>query len=352
MNEDWMTELEPRAGEALERQLDRFVRVRLEPSPAQVKRARSAVMEAAWRQRLNAPASSSEEPSVAAAMLVLPSPFRAGGRSRGLFGSWSSRRLGASFAAAILAGLMLGTSVFASSRAGGPLYEARLAVEALTLPFDRQARVEAEIAQAEARLAEIVDASARHDDGAVAAAVKGYLASLDDLDEAVGGPADRALIAIKSHRDVLLRVLGEVPEQAQGGVQNALARSSMVIERLDAAATPAVGPTGGTSGPGGNGGAPGAGNGGAAAGAGAGAGAGDPGANNGGAGSSDGSAGASTGGTNPTSTPGAGDGNGDKPDPTPKVARTPKPARTPIPTPDRPDRATPDRDTGPRGGKP
>ena len=56
MNEDWMTELEPRAGEELERQLDRFVRVRLDPSPAQAKRARSAVMEAAWRQRLGAPA--------------------------------------------------------------------------------------------------------------------------------------------------------------------------------------------------------------------------------------------------------------------------------------------------------
>ena len=353
-----MTELEPRAGEALERQLGRFVRVRLDPSPAQAKRARSAVMEAAWRQRLNPPASSAEEPSVGAAMFVLPSPFRASGRSRGPFGSWSSRRLGASFAAAMLAGLMLGTSVFASSRAGGPLYEARLAVEELTLPSDRQARVEAEIAQAQGRLAEIVDASARQDDGAVAAALKGYLASLDDLDEAVGGPADRALIAIKSHRDVLLRVLGEVPEQAQRGIQNALARSSKVIERLDAAATPGAGPTGGTSGPGGNGGAPGAGN----AGAGAGAGAGGPGANTGGAGAGKGDAGggmgdagAGTGATNPTSGPGANNGNGDKPDPTPKVTRTPKPARTPTPTPDRPDRpdrASPDPDKRPQGGKP
>ena len=119
------------AGEELERQLDRFVRVRLDPSPAQAKRARSAVMEAAWRQRLGAPATASEEPSVAAAMTVLPSPYRAAAPSRGLFGGWSSRRLGASFAAAMLAGLMLGTSAFASSRAGGPLYETRLALEEL-----------------------------------------------------------------------------------------------------------------------------------------------------------------------------------------------------------------------------
>ena len=44
-----MTDLEPRPGEEIERQLDRFVRVRLDPSPTQVKRARSAVIEAAWR---------------------------------------------------------------------------------------------------------------------------------------------------------------------------------------------------------------------------------------------------------------------------------------------------------------
>jgi hypothetical protein len=337
MNEDWMTELEPRAGEALERQLDRFVRVRLDPGPAQVKRARSAVMEAAWRQRLDAPAGApGDEPSVAAAMTVLPSPYVSTAPSRGMFAGWSARRLGASFAAAMLAGLMLGTSVFASSRAGGPLYEARLAVEELTLPSDAGARVEAEIAQAQGRLAEIVEASANHDSGAVAAAVKGYLASLDDLDESQGGPADRALSAVLLHRDVLLRVLGEVPQQAQSGVRNALAQSSKVIERLDAAATPAAGPTGGTSGPGGSGGAAGAGN--------AGAGNGNGGGNAG--------AGTGTGGTDPNVGPGSNSGNGDKPDPTPKVTRTPKPDRTPAPTPVRPDRPTPDPDKGTPGGKP
>jgi len=246
-----MTELEPRAGEELERQLDRFVRVRLDPSAAQMKRARGAVMEAAWRQRLGAPAASSDEPPVAAAMMVLPSPYRAGAPSRGLFGGWSARRLGASFAAAMLAGLMLGTSVFASSRAGGPLYDTRLALEELTLPTDTASRVEAELALAQARLADIVEASSRNDPGAVAAAVRGYLASLDDLGESIGGPADRALIAIQAHREVLLRVLGEVPEEARSGIENALAQSSKVIERLDAAATPRTGPTSGTGGPGG-----------------------------------------------------------------------------------------------------
>ena len=180
MNEDWMTELEPRAGVELERQLDRFVRVRLDPSPAQAKRARSAVMEAAWRQRLGAPAVSADEAAVAAAITVLPSPYRAGSSSRGLFGGWSTRRLGASFAAAMLAGLLLGTSVFASSRAGGPLYDTRLAIEELTLPSDTQARLEGELAIAQGRIADVVDASSRNDPGAIAAAVKGYLAALDE----------------------------------------------------------------------------------------------------------------------------------------------------------------------------
>ena len=119
-----MTELEPRAGEELERQLERFARVRLDPSPCpgetRPQRGHGGRLAAA----LGAPDRSNEEPSVAAAMMVLPSPSRAGAASRGLFAGWSSRRLGASFAAAMLTGLLLGTSAFASSRAGGPLYDA------------------------------------------------------------------------------------------------------------------------------------------------------------------------------------------------------------------------------------
>ena len=141
-----MTELEPRAGEELERQLERLRGCGSIRALPRRNAPRSAVMEAAWRQRSGAPARSNEEPSVAAAMMVLPSPSRAGAASRGLFAGWSSRRLGASFAAAMLTGLLLGTSAFASSRAGGPLYDTRLALEHLTLPSDTQARLEAELA--------------------------------------------------------------------------------------------------------------------------------------------------------------------------------------------------------------
>ncbi len=66
-----MTELEVRAGEELERKIERYARLRLDPSAAQAKRARSVLMEAAWRQRLaepaQAPLQSPHPPGVCAA---------------------------------------------------------------------------------------------------------------------------------------------------------------------------------------------------------------------------------------------------------------------------------------------
>ena len=47
-----MQELEPRAGDELDRLIGRYARVRLDPSPAQTRRARAAIMEEAWRRRL------------------------------------------------------------------------------------------------------------------------------------------------------------------------------------------------------------------------------------------------------------------------------------------------------------
>ena len=347
-----MTELEPRPGEELERQLGRYARLRLDPSPGQTKRARSAIMEAAWRQKLQGPAvaaPSDTEPSVVGASMTVPSaPGRATSPDRGLFGGWGGRRLGVSLAAAVLVGVTLGSSVFAASRAGGPLYEPRLAVEELTLPSDAQARVEAELAQAQGRLAEIVDSAAKDDQGAVLASVAAYVGTLDDLQELPGGLAGRALVAIQQHQAVLERVLGQVPEQARSGIENALVMSGKVIDRLSAVATPAPvsGPDSGTGagGANGNGGGANAGGGHPTAG---------PGANN-------------ANGGNPNTGPGANDGNGGgkpagtpkpaatpkadrtpRPVATPKPERTPKPARTPTPPSD--DRPTP---KSPQGGRP
>jgi hypothetical protein len=291
MNEDEMQGLEPLAGEPLEQQLARYARVRLDPTPAQTRRARTALMETAWRRRLD------------------PSSTARSSRTRhGLFASWSARRLGASLAAAVLAGLLVGTTAFAGSRAGGPLYEARLAFEAMTLPSDPDARLEAELAQAQTRLAEAVEAAGRGDDHAVEAALGAYERSLDDLGTASGGPADRALEAVEFHRTVLLRLVDTVPAQALDGLENALARSSGVIDKLAAAG--AGSGAGGANGADGSGDSNGGGSGAGSNGSGSGAG------SNGGASGSGGNAG----------------GNG-KPDKTPAPAKTPKPnAATPAPS--------------------
>ncbi len=285
-----MTELEVRAGEELERKMERYARVRLEPSSAQAKRARSVLMEAAWRERLASPS----------APAAVPSAEPGNRPARGPFAGWSVRRLGVSFAAAVLAGLLVGTTAFATSRAGGPLYAVRVAFEELTLPADPQARLEAEIGLAQGRLSEILDAVSRDDPGAVSAAVQAYLGALDDLDESTGGPADRALDAIRYHETVLATLLTTAPDDARAGIENAITRSSAVIERLDAAGTPA--PNG--AGTGGNGNGTGGGNG-TGTGAGAGAGAGQGGRPD----------------------PSAGPANpGGKPSKDPRPARTPAPA--------------------------
>ena len=144
-----------------------------------------------------------------------PDRCRRGGRltqpRRGLFAGWSARRIGVSLSAAVLAGLMVGTSAFAASRAGGPLYETRLALEALALPADPDARVDAQLEQAQARLAEAVEAAGRGDDAATAAALDAYDRTIDQLASIEGAPAARALEAIRFHRSILLEVAANAP---------------------------------------------------------------------------------------------------------------------------------------------
>ena len=241
-----MQEMEPQPGETLERMLARYARVRLDPSPAETRRARAAVMEEAWRRRFELAAAAAVVPSAAQAPLA--------DRPRRLpFARWGLRRLSGALSAAVLAGLLIGTSAFATSRAGGPFYETRLALEELTLPSDAASRVEAEIAMAQTRLAEIVEASSRDDQRALSAALAAYEHTIGILGATTGGPATRAEEAVASHRAVLERVAGMVPEQARGGLDHALSASDTAIDRLSAAGDGkpgAGGSGGGSSGPG------------------------------------------------------------------------------------------------------
>ena len=85
VNEDELQALEPRAGEELDRTIARYVRVRLDPTAAETRRVRAAVMEEAWRRRFATPAA-------AAANEAAGRRFRAPRAVRGV--GWTPGRRG------------------------------------------------------------------------------------------------------------------------------------------------------------------------------------------------------------------------------------------------------------------
>lgn len=232
-----MAVIEPLAGDELEQVMARYGRVRLDPSPTTTRRVRSAVMEEAWRRHI-ALADAAAPPA----------------RRRGLFAGRSMRRGSATLAAAVMAGLLVGSTAFAASRAGGPLYGTRIAIEEIALPGEADARLEAEMARAQTRLAEIVDASTRGDQGALTASVDAYEGIIGTLDGETGAGAQRALETIRLHRAVLVGVLANAPAAAAGGLGQAISRSDALITRLESAGND----HGAGNGAGGNGSGPGA----------------------------------------------------------------------------------------------
>ncbi len=288
---DWetMEAIEPSAGDELERMMARYARVRLEPSPARAKRARAALMEAAWRSKIEADGVSR--------------------RWRLPFASWSARRVAVAAVAAVFAGLMVGSSVFAASRAGGPLYDTRIALENAMLPSDPAARLQAEIAAAQTRLAEAYDAEARGDQGALNAALHAYSQEAGTLAAATGPAASQALAAMEQHRAVLLSLVARAPSAAQPGLDRALSSSDQAIERLTIANETQNGNGNGATNGGNGNGVPGNGNG--------------NGATNGGNGNGNSSA--------ATPGPAAAPASTSQPGHTPKPAHTPNPASSSAP---------------------
>jgi hypothetical protein len=315
VNEDEMQALEPSAGDELERMLARYARVRLDPSVAQTRRARASLVEEAWRRHLAVVDASSRRAPVDHRPRRIP------------FAAWRPRRITLSLAAAVLAGLLIGSTAFAASRAGGPLYEARLNVESLLLPSDPAARLDAQLAAAQARLADIVDASGRGDTGAMAAAIEAYDAAIANLDSTTAQATERARDAIRVHLAVLEQLLEAATGQSANGLENAVQHSSVVIERFNAAAgaepangsNDAGGANGGTNGNAGANGNAGGANGGTNGNAG-----GANGGTNGNAGAN-GNAGGANGDTGGASAP---DNSGAKPSNAPAAPdRTPPPAK-------------------------
>jgi hypothetical protein len=208
-----------RAHGELERRLEAYAAARLSPDPARMAIVRTAVMAQARRP--------------------LGESLRVRAGRPGFFGGW--RRATVALAAASLAGLLLGGTAFATSRAGAPLYGVRIWLEAATLPVDRDARAAAELSRLQSRLGDVADAAARGDGSAVSAALAEYRASVESALATAGEEHDllaRLEIELMRHRVVLASLLGYVPTNAQDAIQQVLDRDQHALDAIRQHAQP------------------------------------------------------------------------------------------------------------------
>src|SRR5688572_4844334 len=169
----------------LRRRLEAFADMRLSPDLTTSSRLRARVMAVAHRHASLARAD--------AALTLLPRPVagpgghvsddlghaaRAARRSSGRVRPGRGQRAAGVLLAASLAAAMAVGGVYAA-RPGGPLYDARLWAETLTLPSDPSARAVAELDRLAERLREISEASRSGDAAAMVAALAAYEAIVE-----------------------------------------------------------------------------------------------------------------------------------------------------------------------------
>lgn len=204
-----------RPGDPLPALLERYAAERLSPRPDQLTRLRAHAVQAFVEHRLR------DEPAAAWT------------RTRRRPMAWLRR---AAVAVAVVFALAGSASLAAAgSGPGQPLYHLRLTVETLTLPAQGSARVEALLAHLDARLAEAQGAGARGDHGAVADAVAAYEETLLALEDAVGqsGSDPFVLTELQRHVTLLEELLGQVPPQAQLGLQRALDHAQQARDQIE-----------------------------------------------------------------------------------------------------------------------
>jgi hypothetical protein len=217
MNDDLMKS-RTAGGQKLARRLEAYAAARLSPDPAAMARIRTRVMLEA-RTRLET------TPTVEAA----PEPT-AIGLAR------MARRLRRPAAVLIAAGLSLGAvgGVAFAAQPGGPLYDARLWVEAATLPSDPAARTAADVTRLDERLGEVAQASRDGNEHAADAALAAYQTVVDDALQ-TAGTNDTLLAeleqALGKHLTVLNGLLDKVPEQARSGIENAIEKSGNALDK-------------------------------------------------------------------------------------------------------------------------
>jgi len=151
----------------------------------------------------------------------------------------------------LAAGLALGVAggAMAASQAGGPLYDARVWLEMVTLPGNAADRADAEVARLESRLVELMAAARTGNQSAVAAALAAYEHIADEaLASAAGDVAalERISLALGQHVAILEGVAATAPDQAREAIEaniaRAIAHNGAAIDRIEA--TPKATPVG------------------------------------------------------------------------------------------------------------
>ena len=208
-----------RPTDELARRLEAYAHARLSPDAATSARMRSRVMHAVHRADALTP--SVVPPTTPSPAIVVP------------IGARGPRLALALLAAALMFAAFAVATV--AARPGGPLYEARLAVEEALLPADPSARAAADLARLEARLDEARAAASGGDAGAVLAALEAFQELVDEKASAAGQSLehDAALEdALDHHLDVLNGLLSQVPDAALPGLERAIERSDRAVERI------------------------------------------------------------------------------------------------------------------------
>ncbi|MCI0585012.1 MAG: hypothetical protein L0227_19320 [Chloroflexi bacterium] len=197
--------------EELARRLEAFASARLSPDPAAASRIRIAVVEEARMRAL--------ETSIGSL------PHRHRSRSRPIA------------ALLLAAGLTLATAVAAAaaSAPGGPLYGARIWLEAATLPTNADDRALERVRQIEERLLDAERAAAAGNPQALAAAIQAYRDAVDKALAEVGSDADhlaRLEEALGHHLAVLGALSARLPDAADDGIDRAIEASQKAVEKL------------------------------------------------------------------------------------------------------------------------
>lgn len=228
MDDETLNPIDPGDPEVV-RRLEAFADARLTPSADATSRMRAGVMTAAHRQAalIEADAATAAAGSTAAAAPAL-APIQA--ETAG----WTWRRpVAAVMAGCLTIGLLAGIAY--STKAGGPLYEARLWTEMATLPSDRPARALAEVARLDQRLQEAQLASTEDDAHATEVALIAYSTIVIEAGQGVAGDTTAATtirVTVTRHVLVLRVLVDSAPTPARAAAQQALSSSVKVLGEL------------------------------------------------------------------------------------------------------------------------